>query len=342
MKQFSANNTLNEIVSQTGKEMCLFFSPAMMAFVPEEYYDIPLSEWAESFTLPWGMPFPWESLVDNANLTLNADEEWDWVSLWGKSEFTPGSNDINSVALMIPKCNLEGIRPAAIICPGGAYENLDFASEGYQTAKRLQEAGYRCFVLKYRYSPNRWPLPQADLALAIKYVRANAAFLEIDPANLMLVGYSAGGHLCASTVALRDEVESLLSEAVAELRPDLVGDYEAIPILPDKLCLGYPVISFLEEAHEPSFQNLSGGDESLREHLSVEKHIDPDYPKTFVWTCADDGLVPPSNAARMDQALTDSAVPHMFRIYPQGDHGCALAIGTSAEGWISEMLDYMK
>ena len=109
---------------------------------------------------------------------------------------------------------------------------------------------------------------------------------------------------------------------------------------PDKVCLCYPVISFLSEDHEPSFQALTGGDESLREHLSIEKQVDPDYPKTFIWTCADDSLVPPSNASRMAEALEAQKVPHKFCLYPQGEHGCFLAVGTSAEGWVDEMLDF--
>ena len=178
--------------------------------------------------------------------------------------------------------------------------------------------------------------------LAIKHVRANAERYLIDPDNLMILGYSAGGHLCASTVALSDEVEQALDKALEQQRPDLAKAYQGISILPDKVCLGYPVISFLEEAHELSFQNLSGGDETLREHLSVEQQVRRDYPKTFVWACEDDSSVPSSNAVRMAQALSANGIPHQLRLYPQGEHGCALAQGTSAEGWVDEMLEYMK
>jgi hypothetical protein len=32
----------------------------------------------------------------------------------------------------------------------------------------------------------------------------------------------------------------------------------------------------------------------------------------------------------------------MLKMYPQGEHGCSLGIGTSAEGWVDEMLKFMR
>ena len=341
-EKWSENNSLKEILEHSGKEMSLFFPTTLVDFVPEEYRSIPLSQWAEAFRMPWGLPFPLDDLFISAQLTDKAQELWDWVPLWEKGKLTLNSNDTHSVGLMVPKCQLEGTCPAVIVCPGGAYENLAFYNEGYKTAKRLEQAGYRTFVLNYRYSPNRYPLPQMDLTLAIKHVRANAEQYQIDPENLMILGYSAGGHLCASTVALRAEVEEKLMEALKDVRPDLAAAYREISVRPDKVCLCYPVISCLSENHEQSFQNLSGGDETLREHLSVEQQVDADYPKTFLWTCEDDSLVPPSNAVRMAKALEANGIAHLLRLYPQGEHGCALAEGTSAEGWVDEMLEFMK
>ena len=339
---FTINNTLTEVLNQAGKEMCLFFSPALLAFIPEEYRNIPLSDWANDFRMPWGIPFPVTELLHDANMVKQADQMWNWVPLWEKGELTFDSHDIHSVGLMIPCGQPEGRCPAAVICPGGAYESIAFSNEGLFTSKRLQEAGYRTFILNYRYAPNRYPVPQMDLALAIKHIRANAETYQIDPDDLMIIGYSAGGHLCASTTALWKEIDQNLSEALEELRPDLSSEYRNISVRPNKVCLSYPVISFLSEQHEPSFQNLTGGNEALREHLSIEKQIGEDYPKTFLWTCLDDSLVPASNTIRMGQALEEKNVPHLLKVYPQGEHGCATGEGTSAENWIDEMLAFME
>ena len=322
--------------------MDLYLLPAIVSLIPEELRDRPLKDWIGTYLMPWGFPLDGQGIVDDANMLLEADRHRELAPLWTKTGFTVNSNDINSVCLMIPKIQLEGVRPCVIIVLGGGYENIAFHDEGFRTARCLAASGYRPFILNYRYAPNHYPLPQLDLALAILYLRANAERCQINPDDLMILGYSAGGHLCASTTALRSRLKEILDKEIAERRPDLFTVTRDISIRPDKVCLCYPVISFLEEDHEPSFQALTGGDESLRMLLSVEKQVDPDYPKTFIWTCADDSLVPPSNATRMAEALKEKNIPSLLRVFPSGEHGCHVGTGTSAEGWIDEMLEFMK
>ena len=127
-----------------------------------------------------------------------------------------------------------------------------------------------------------------------------------------------------------------------ERYPKLAESYKGISVKPDKICLNYPVISFLEEDHEPSFQALTGGNETLRNKLSVEQHIDITYPKTFVWACEDDALVPASNAKRMGEALKRAGVHCELNIYPAGGHGCRLGEETSAKGWADAMTAFMR
>ena len=73
-----------------------------------------------------------------------------------------------------------------------------------------------------------------------------------------------------------------------------------------------------------------------------EHYVDKDYPSTFVWANADDSLVPASNAVRMGEALKEKGIRHKLNIYPSGEHGCNLGIGTSAEGWMEEMYELME
>jgi acetyl esterase/lipase len=338
---FTIKNTVNEILANSGPELSLFFSQEILRIIPEEYRDRTMQELSETLTMPWGAPLPADDLVSEANMAAQGDKLWDLIPLWN-SNLTIDSNDLNSVCLMRLKNMPEGLRPAVIICPGGGYEFLSFDYEGIQIARRMEEAGFRAFILNYRVSPNHYPAPQLDLICAIRHVRANAEKYQIRKDDLMVLGFSAGGHLCASAAALSDKLEAKYAEEAARLLPEDVKAYCAESAIPDKICLCYPVISFLTEQHEPSFIALSGGDETLRGKLSVETLITDTYPKTFLWTCADDFLVPPSNAKRMALALENSHVSHRFIMYPQGGHGCSLGIGTSAEGWVDEMLRYMQ
>ncbi len=62
----------------------------------------------------------------------------------------------------------------------------------------------------------------------------------VDPENVMIMGFSAGGHLCACVGA-----------CMIILRMQ-THRYDGISARPDKICLSYPVISFLEDSHEGS------------------------------------------------------------------------------------------
>jgi acetyl esterase/lipase len=229
----------------------------------------------------------------------------------------------------------------ALIVPGGAYSGVAVSNEGIETARVLEKAGYAVVVMNYRCAPNYYPKPQLDLALAIKQMRHLAAEYDLVD-DLMVVGFSAGGHLVASEVCYHDEIEAALKNELERDDKQLFNQLEKFSALPDKVVLAYPVINFISEQHEQSFTNLTGGDESLREKLSIDLHVTGDYPKTFVWACDDDDLVPPSNASRMYEALKKSGAEAGYKAYPSGGHGCATGAGTSAERWIEDMIEFIE
>ncbi len=341
---FTLDNTIEEILEGAGPEQSLFVDRQLLTLAQGDIHGRPLRELKESVSMIWGAPFPSDDIVSAANFALQFYERTDVLPLWTDAYDLTGNaeNSVFLVALKDEHPNDDAIRPAVLICPGGGYSGKSLNAEGVLTAERLQKAGYRTFVLNYRVDPNHYPLPQLDLLMAIKYLRANAGSLKVDPDDIMILGYSAGGHLCASTAALHESLEEELEKHIGKCRPAWSAAYSRISGRPDKVCLCYPVISFLDGAHDPSFQCLTGGDDSLREKLSVETQVTADYPKTFLWTCSDDALVSPDNTMRMAAALEKNHVAHACVVYPQGGHGCSLGIGTSAAGWMDQMLDYMK
>ena len=249
-----------------------------------------------------------------------------------------------STAVSAQKKQAAAVRPAVILCPGGGYEMLSYYSEGIQLAQRMErDGGYKAFVLNYRVTPNEYPLPQMDLALAILHVRTYAEWYRIDPKRILIVGASAGGHLCASEALLH---EDLKREVIAELndknRTKAASAYADHSARPDGIGLLYPVISFLSEYHEGSCLNLTGQRESLREVLSVEKHITAAYPPTYAFSNADDGAVPVSNTRRLNEALDQAGVTHLCEVFPSGDHGVGLGYSCSCREWSEHMLAFFE
>lgn len=361
--KFDRSHTLKEIMEYPGikKYLDVFFEEYLLSLFPEDTWNLPLKEaekiigmtpWEEAFYVVTGQ------LLDAANeaLDIMVNKTRTCIPLWypeGREWEFParsvkGKEGVFLIAPVYENMRIAGkdsrqkaAKPAVIICPGGGYEEVCFANEGSPMQNFMEEAGYVAFLLKYRVAPSRYPAPQMDLAMAILHVRSHAEEYGIDPCNLMLMGSSAGGHLCASQGALYKHIRKELKKELEYSLPEMAEALHQISLRPEKICLNYPVISMETQRHEGSFQCLTGGEEALRTTLSIDRQVGKEYPKTFVWACEDDELVSPSNARRMGEALEAHQVPFQLHIYPSGGHGCGLALTKEAKDWSSRMLLFM-
>ncbi len=217
-----------------------------------------------------------------------------------------------------PELGLSRRRTALILCPGGGYYKVS-DREGEPVALRFAGLGYAVFWLKYQIDPpGLWPIPQRQLFAAIDFVRRNSEAYHVDPSAVVVLGFSAGGHLaaCAGTLWTNPEIVGPLKRRPAALRPD-------------GMVLCYPVITSGPYAHQVSFQRLLGERyEELKELVSLEKQVRRRTPPTFLWHTADDTSVPRENSLLFEQALKAKKVPVELHIYPHGSHGQSLADDT--------------
>ncbi len=343
---YTTANTLNDIMND--EEVMAHFTFMMplefLEVVPKEMRGLSLEEIQKKVKMPWGMPYVSEGIVDVANQIrkIKESDEFSFIQLWSAetpADYFPATDgEKTHVRLLKFHDSFKKNRKMALVVAGGAYSGVAVSNEGIETARVLEKAGYAVVVMNYRCAPNYYPIPQLDMALAIKQMRYLAAEYELMD-DLMVVGFSAGGHLVASEACYHEEIEAALLKELEKDDKELFDRLKKLSVIPDEVVLAYPVINFISEQHEQSFTNLTGGDESLRDKLSIDLHVTKDYPKTFVWACDDDDLVPPSNASRMYDALKKVGVEAYYKSYPSGGHGCATGAGTSAEGWIDDMLE---
>ena len=88
-------------------------------------------------------------------------------------------------------------RPLAALVDvhGGAWARGDHTT-GAIHARALAASGLVVVSLDFRQAPDhRYPLASADVAAGVRYVRAHAARLGVDPARIAILGSSSGGHL---------------------------------------------------------------------------------------------------------------------------------------------------
>ena len=191
---------------------------------------------------------------------------------------------------------------AVVVCPGGGYGCVCYAREGLDVARWLNEQGVAAFVLRYRM-PNGHPdIPIKDALTAIETVRENAQRWHIDPKQVGIMGFSAGGHLAsaASTHFTSDSNR------------------------PDFSILIYPVVTLDERTTHPgSRHNLIGREAPIGQVdlYSNEKQVDERTPCAFIALSDDDKGVPPANSLSYYGALKTFGIPAELHVYPSGGHG---------------------
>ena len=229
---------------------------------------------------------------------------------------------------LAPKSKANGC--AVISCPGGGYGVLCVHWEGTDVAHWLNRIGVSCFVLTYRLPngklpPGGVPWPLQDVRRAVQIVRANAAQWHINPHDIGVAGFSAGG-----------SVASLAGVHWLPGNPSAKEPLNRFSTRPDFLILGYPVISMMPAiTHMGSHNNLLGRHPplSVEEYFSSELNVTPLTPPTFIFYAADDRVVPPQNEIRFYKALRLNGVPAELRVYKHGGHGLVAGAITGVNKW---------
>ena len=85
------------------------------------------------------------------------------------------------------------VKGAVVLMAGGAYQFRGNYTDTLPTAIHLQELGYHTFIVDYRLRPYTPQEGALDVARAVRYIRKNANVYGIDPLDIAVMGYSAGG-----------------------------------------------------------------------------------------------------------------------------------------------------
>ena len=112
-------------------------------------------------------------------------------TVWNNSNPNGDPEDFVPYMISVP-AEGDQIKGAVMISPGGAFQYRSSA-EGLPVAEELSRRGYQCFVVNYRLRPYTQEEAALDLSRAVRYVRANADDYGIDPADIAVIGFSAGG-----------------------------------------------------------------------------------------------------------------------------------------------------
>jgi lysophospholipase L1-like esterase/predicted esterase len=182
---------------------------------------------------------------------------------------------------------------------------LAIQNEGHDWAKFFNEQGIAFFVLTYRMPKGDREVPMSDGRTALRTVRDSAEAWGINPRDVGIMGFSAGGHL-ASTMSTHNEWAE---------RPDFS-------------ILFYPVVSMNErDSHKGSCVNFLGKEgqkdaqlvKSYSNFNAVRRHL---TPPAIILLANDDRAVPPvTNGIAYYSAMRRAGNECALHVYPAGGHG---------------------
>ena len=256
------------------------------------------------------------------------------IKLWEQDipVFSTDAETPNNITLYL--VNDEHPHPCVVIFPGGGYHGR-VHHEGEPIAQFFRSQGCHAVVVDYRVAPNRFPAPLADAQRAIRLVRAHAGEWRIDPQRIITCGFSAGGHLCASTL-LYDDIYSHL------YKTDKIDSYSCVP---NGAILCYPVISVENDyGHVSSGRNLLGECyEAEKKDFSLTQHVKKGTSPVFLWHTSDDAAVNVKNSLIFGEQLRDNGIPFELHVFPHGEHGLGLATNRpDVAQWASLAADWIK
>ena len=169
----------------------------------------------------------------------------------------------------------------------------------------LNEQGISYFVVNYRLPEGDRTKPMGDVMQGIRIVRDSASVWGINPHDVGIMGFSAGGHL-ASVIS---------THADFDVRPDFSILFYPVISMDERVSHKWSCVNFLSEegqkdpqlVHDFSTMNV------VRSHLT---------PPAVIITASDDRLVPfVTNGLEYYKAMRNAGNDCAMFVYPTGDHG---------------------
>ncbi|HKI74086.1 MAG TPA: alpha/beta hydrolase [Pseudomonadales bacterium] len=224
---------------------------------------------------------------------------------------TGGGRDLKCDVFLPPDDRQD--RVGILILHGGGWSSGDKSQlKGYGV--QLARYGYVCVCSEYRLSGEAaWPAQIHDVKAALRWMRANAASLGLDPNRIAVTGNSAGAHLSLMLAATPGDAEfegeggspgmdTSVATCVAIYPPTLIR------------ASGNP-----DSAIDRLFGSSDVSD-ATQHRASPIAWVAPDFPPTMLIHGNSDMTVPVTASFEMYRALAEKGAKVEMHIYEGAPH----------------------
>lgn len=194
---------------------------------------------------------------------------------------------------------------AVVGVPGGGYSVLSNGHEGHDWSDWYNGRGVAYAVVDYRLPHGDKTLPVGDVEKAIGIVRDSCKVWNVNPQDVGIMGFSAGGHLSSVVSTM----------APYETRPNFSILFYPVISMDQKVSHKWSCINFLGEdgAKDPAQVKAYSTQNAVRRHLT---------PPAIILTANDDQVVPfLTNGMEYYAAMRRAGNECAVHVYPTGGHG---------------------
>ena len=223
---------------------------------------------------------------------------------------------------------------ALVLIHGGGWQGgdkRDFLAFGREAAKR----GYVCVTINYRHAPKHcFPAQVEDAKCAVRWLRAKAEELKIDPTRIGAVGGSAGAHL-AMMLGVMDPPDGLEGDGGSRDQSSKVRAVVAF-FGPTNLLAEYPSLS--KEIVKTFIGGTKEEKEEVYRRASPITYVNAGDAAMLLYQGTRDFLVPYEQATEMATAMSKAGVPGRVELLLNANHGWG---GKELERTVREGLNFL-